>query len=185
MAIRVEPVCFLEEVFATHGRTVIHQDGERVGRVSLAVRCRDGLVGAAVSETDTCGWPETKRFFDNGESVGKVLNEVGILLEEVGGCRGVFAKEVVVLGTDALEDFGVLAYGCIGVLEFIVSPCSCLCMGCGGLTESVLAEVSCPAKMSVLTDVMSISRASLSNGVARSVNPFFWRLIAIASSMAK
>lgn len=109
MALRVEPVCFLEEVFTTHGRAVVHRDGERVGRISFAIRCRELLAGDAAAKTDTGGRPETKGFFDDGKCVVEVIDEVGVLLEDSGDCRGVFAKELVVLGADALKDFGVLA----------------------------------------------------------------------------
>lgn len=109
MALRVELFCFLEEVFTTHCRAVIHRDGERVGRVSFAVGCRELLAGDAAAKTDTGRRPETKGFFDDGKCVVEVIDEVGVLLEDSGDCRGVFAKELVVLGADALKDFGVLA----------------------------------------------------------------------------
>jgi hypothetical protein len=53
-----------------------------------------------------------------------------------------------------------------------------------GLTQRVLAEVSWPAKMSVLTDAMSMSRVYLSMAVVGGIDLLSVRLVAIASSMA-
>lgn len=108
MPLGIEPLCILEEIFPAHGGAVVDEDGEGVRGPFFAV-CEEGLAFLAAAEADACWGPEAEGFFDDGEGVGEVVYEVGVVAEEVRGGGGVGAKDCVVFFSEGVEDLGVFA----------------------------------------------------------------------------
>jgi hypothetical protein len=104
----VEPLCVLEKIFPAHGRAVVDEDGEGVCRPFFAVR-EESLLWLAAAETDACWGPEAESFFDDGEGVWEIVDEVGVVAEEVCRFGGVSAEEGGVFMSESVEDLGVFA----------------------------------------------------------------------------
>lgn len=108
MPLGVEPLRILEEIFPAHGGAVVDEDGEGVCRPLFAV-CEEGIAFLTAAEADACWWPEAEGFFDDGEGVGEVVDEVGVVAEEVRGGGGVSAEDGIVFFSEGVEDLGVFA----------------------------------------------------------------------------
>jgi hypothetical protein len=108
VSLRIESLRIFEEVFTAHGRAVIDEDGEGVRGPFFAVR-EEGLIWLAAAEADACWGPEAESFFDDGEGVREVVDEVGVVAEEVCRCGGVRAEEGGVFFSEGVEDLGMLA----------------------------------------------------------------------------
>lgn len=115
----------------------------------------------------------------------EVVNECGIRPEHNCSSRGVLAKECFMFFSNTLKDVRALAKCCVCVLRDELANVREKLYGFQ-LTQRVLAEVSCPAKIKVLTDAISISRVSLLTDAFASPDILLlFKPIAIASSMAK
>lgn len=108
MPFGIEPLCVLEEIFAAHGRAVVDEDGERVCGPFLAVR-EEFLLWLAPAEADACWGPEAEGFLDDGERVWEIVDEVGVVAEEVCRGGGVSAEEGIVFFSKGVEDLGMFA----------------------------------------------------------------------------
>jgi hypothetical protein len=108
VSLGIEPLRILEEIFAAHGGAVVDEDGEGVGGPFFAV-CEEGLVWLAAAEADACWGPEAEGFFDDGEGVREVVDEVGVVAEDGCGGGGVGAENGVMFFSEGVEDLGVFA----------------------------------------------------------------------------
>jgi hypothetical protein len=104
----VEPLCVLEKIFPAHGCAVVDEDGEGVCRPFFAVR-EESLLWLAAAEADACWGPEAEGFFDDGEGVREVVDEVGVVAEEVCRGGGDSAEEGIVFFSEGVEDLGMFA----------------------------------------------------------------------------
>jgi hypothetical protein len=104
----IEPLRILEEIFPTHGGAVVNKNREGIRGPFFAV-CEDSLVWLAAPETDPGRRPQAEGFFNDGEGVGQVVDEVGVATKDICGDGGLSAKEGLVLFSESVEDLGMLA----------------------------------------------------------------------------
>lgn len=79
------------------------------------VRICDGVFGVADAHC-AGGGPEAQGFFDDGEGVVQLVDDVGVGADDVCCGGGVGAEDLVVFGAEFGEDVGVLGEEVVDVL---------------------------------------------------------------------